>query len=684
MTGLVFNTKKRVGLLLLGYAVAILGVFLLTPKAHAATLNVVAGNDGIVDNSQCQLSEAISNISDQAQTHDDCPAGDGNNDTINLPTGTITLTADLPVVEKSVTIQGQGMGQTVIDGNDGQYRTLIIAAEEGVENVAVKNLTVKDFAGIGLNTLTVKSVQINQVEIDGSNATQGPPEVGGAMAGILISVFDEDDYTFNVSDVYVHDLEADPGSSPFVGGLAVAPGNNANVNVNISNTTIANIHATGSDGYESGVGILILNAANDGTPSNTTVSVSNTTISNITSFFGATGLTTLNFSTGGDSQFSVDMKNVTIEGIEGQTGEYAVVINGATGGPGDSATSSVSLTNTVLSSGGCFLSNANNGDNVTNSITSAGGNLSTDPSCNDYFTQPTDKKEVSGLADYLGDLTSNGGTVPTIKLLPGNPAIDGGICTDSTPETDARGLSRPQGQTCDSGAYEVEQASPNISQSSGNKLARLITPAGVINQAFSAVTADGLPKDNVDVDYGYPFGLATFTLEVPNNSTHVVSLFYETSLKADQLVPRKYNTANKTYGDIPGAQLANTTVDGKTGVLLTYNLTDNGSLDQNAQAGVIVDPVGLAQENQGLLANTGDFVIAAIPIGTMLIIATIIVTYIDYRKHKRPLLEADKDLAKSYTYWHHLRTVTIPLFSYRLNFAFERRSPVNQNISRFG
>ncbi len=283
------------------------------------------------------------------------------------------------------------------------------------------------------------------------------------------------------------------------------------------------------------------------------------------------------------------------------------------------------------------------------------------------------KKEVSSLADYFGDLTNNGGVIPTIKLLPGSPAIDGGICADLTPDNDARGVSRPQGQTCDGGAYEVEQAAPNITQSSGSKLAKLITPAGVVNQSFAAVNTTSLPKDNQDVNYQYPFGLATFTLEVPNASTQAISLFYETSLKADQLVPRKYNTVNQTYSDVPNAQLTNSTVDGKTGVLLTYDITDGGGLDQDGQInGIIIDPIGLAQEDTGLLANTGMFVAVSLPLGVVLIFGGLY-TFIDYRKHKRPLILADPELTKSYTYWHHLQAVTVPLFKYRLTFAFERQ-----------
>jgi hypothetical protein len=42
--------------------------------------------------------------------------------------------------------------------------------------------------------------------------------------------------------------------------------------------------------------------------------------------------------------------------------------------------------------------------------------------------------------------------------MPGSPAIDAGSCTDSdgiTVTVDQRGVARPQGATCDIGAFEV-------------------------------------------------------------------------------------------------------------------------------------------------------------------------------------------------------------------------------------
>lgn len=55
---------------------------------------------------------------------------------------------------------------------------------------------------------------------------------------------------------------------------------------------------------------------------------------------------------------------------------------------------------------------------------------------------------------HLGPLQDNGGHTLTHALLPGSPAIDRGN-NESCPATDQRGVSRPQGTTCDIGALEA-------------------------------------------------------------------------------------------------------------------------------------------------------------------------------------------------------------------------------------
>lgn len=99
--------------------------------------------------------------------------------------------------------------------------------------------------------------------------------------------------------------------------------------------------------------------------------------------------------------------------------------------------------------------------NCSGVITSSGYNVSDDGSCN--LTATGDLQNTN---PELGPLQDNGGptlgapgdTSPTLTqaLLTGSPAIDhiaAGVCPP--PATDERGVTRPQGPSCDSGAFEV-------------------------------------------------------------------------------------------------------------------------------------------------------------------------------------------------------------------------------------
>jgi hypothetical protein len=95
-----------------------------------------------------------------------------------------------------------------------------------------------------------------------------------------------------------------------------------------------------------------------------------------------------------------------------------------------------------------------------------GHNLDSDGTCN-----LTDSTDLPNTDPMLGALQDNGGPTPTHALLLGSPAINAiplGNCTydddgnSGTPEVpladDQRGVTRPQGDTCDIGAYEIPAA----------------------------------------------------------------------------------------------------------------------------------------------------------------------------------------------------------------------------------
>ena len=87
------------------------------------------------------------------------------------------------------------------------------------------------------------------------------------------------------------------------------------------------------------------------------------------------------------------------------------------------------------------------------------------------MTSATDQNNVASGLDPSG-LQDNGGPTKTIALIGGSSAIDAippASCTDvdgNTLATDQRGVARPHGNGCDSGAYEAVLAATTTSLSS--------------------------------------------------------------------------------------------------------------------------------------------------------------------------------------------------------------------------
>jgi uncharacterized repeat protein (TIGR01451 family) len=104
----------------------------------------------------------------------------------------------------------------------------------------------------------------------------------------------------------------------------------------------------------------------------------------------------------------------------------------------------------------------------------SGNNLDSDGTCFGGLGASGDKTSVGDAK--LGQPADNGGPVLTDAELAGSPAIDGGSNTNC-PATDARGVTRPQGASCDIGAFEA--AAANLS------LAKTAPGSTVTGQAFS-------------------------------------------------------------------------------------------------------------------------------------------------------------------------------------------------------
>lgn len=122
--------------------------------------------------------------------------------------------------------------------------------------------------------------------------------------------------------------------------------------------------------------------------------------------------------------------------------------NVATGASFSLDSGSATLKNTIMAGatgGECNL--------APSAVTDQGGNFSTDGSCG--LSEASSHNNTAVAALGLASLADNGGPTETVALLPASLAINAGVACPP-PATDQRGVARPQGPACDSGAFEVE------------------------------------------------------------------------------------------------------------------------------------------------------------------------------------------------------------------------------------
>jgi hypothetical protein len=141
------------------------------------------------------------------------------------------------------------------------------------------------------------------------------------------------------------------------------------------------------------------------------------------------------------------------------------------------------------------------------------------------------------------------------------------------------------GQTIPESAHTV-----TLDDAEGGKTVTITTPEGTTITCHSAVKESSLVvRDNA---YQYPLGLVDFCFSGAEASNEV-SLIFVTDLKPNEVAVRKYNPDNQSYATIAEANVSQTTYEGNAALLVTYTITDNGSLDTDPDIGEVADPVGL-------------------------------------------------------------------------------------------
>ena len=347
--------------------------------------------------------------------------------TIYVGAGTYT---DVFSIGKSVTVIGEGIDQTFIDGGGSIY------VNDPTVSVTISNFTVQnedspgEFGGgvvIWDGTVTLRdcAVQNNQAyyaggiynngnltiercTISGNVATSGFGGGGIYNEGTLVLI-----------DSSVANNHAD---TPNARGGGILNNNDVPEHLYLIRTTLS--------GNSANLSGSALADGGDGHAWLANVTITGNTI--------AAGHGTVSAGAG----HSVDIWSSTI------AGNYA-------GGPGSTGgiltESPVILANTILADNG--ISNCS----VTGAgmITSSGVNIDSGSTCG--FTSGPNMPNTDPL---LGPLADNGGYTETMALLPGSPALEAGsglICSMFPVDgVDQRGVARPICLGCDIGAYESQ------------------------------------------------------------------------------------------------------------------------------------------------------------------------------------------------------------------------------------
>ena len=269
--------------------------------------------------------------------------------------------------------------------------------------------------------------------ISGATMTLTNSTVGGNSTEISVGGGIRNFGTLTINNSTV---SGDTASSDGGGGIYNDPGGPLTLN---NSTVSGNTAGAQGGGGIDNTGTLTLtdstvsgntanNSAGGGIVNRSALTITNSTVSGNTASSDGGGI----WNTGG----TLTLTSSTVTGNTAQAGK---------GGGIRKASGTVNLTNAIIA-----VNTAATGPDCSGLPTSLGYNLIGDDT-NCGFA-PVTGDLVNG-DPILGPLQDNSGPTFTHALLPESPAIDAGD-NAACPETDQRGISRPQGAQCDIGAFE--------------------------------------------------------------------------------------------------------------------------------------------------------------------------------------------------------------------------------------
>jgi CSLREA domain-containing protein len=430
--------------------------FGLVTVAAAASITVTTPVDGITDDGECTLREAILNANNDDQSGDvACVKGSGA-DTILLdddnyvlsnsgPSENASVTGDLDISSDITIKPADAQGEPTIDGG-GSASTFVC---DGGNGAGTSDRVLHVTAG----TLVLQDLRVRHGVIE---TAVGPTSGGG--------VFVEGGH-LDLTRSIVEDNAVCTGptldSSAFGGGIAVGQNGSATIldSTIQDNRAIATGDTQGA--HAQGGGLWFQGAAS--TVDGSTIKGNETVVPS-----AGTNIT----STGGGiwDKGPATIVNSTISGNESLSGggihfttttganlvlQYVTITDNdeqgiATGGA-DNNNSTVQAHWTIVDDNGgdqCVLADPDHMDSL-------GYNLSSDDSCSLDQTGDIEDGDAA-----LASLDENGGSTETHLLLEGSDAIDAIPSFQCSLTVDQRDESRPVHGACDMGAVELQSEDP--------------------------------------------------------------------------------------------------------------------------------------------------------------------------------------------------------------------------------
>ena len=366
--------------------------------------------------------------------------------TANSTNGTVTLTSGCTYTLTAInnTTDGGGVGLPVIKGKvtiQGSGATIARSTAAGTPTFRIF-----DVASAG-------SLTLNAVTISNGLANNGQQGGGGIMSHGTLTVTGS---TFTGNSA--------PATSGTSGG-----GINNSGTLNLSTSTF-----TANTGQEGGAVFNQKTATitNDTFTSNTATIYGGGALLNAAGTMTVTGSTfSGNTGPGGgaiDNDTTLNISNSTFTGNTGGTNGGGAIDNFGTttvtqatfaGNSSPYGANILNYTGFTLKISMSIVANGQGGGPNCGGgqpVIDAGYNLDTGTSCG--FA--TANHSLNGTSPQLGPLATNGGPTQTMALPPGSPAVDAipASTVGCAGSTDQRGTTRPQGSSCDIGAYELVQS----------------------------------------------------------------------------------------------------------------------------------------------------------------------------------------------------------------------------------